>query len=177
MRVADPLMDQIQDRVKGANVHLVRGKLALESKRYQEAAAELRKAIEARPDMSCTHKSRSGSQSVGRSRGAAQQFQKAMAIDPNNLTAHYNLAVLWANKKRHDEAIVHLQKVVTLNPNDRGARFFLANNSYTPTARKKRSKSRKRFIRQPALCNTVCSWSRRWQNSDVAMTRQHCKRN
>ena len=49
-----------------------------------------------------------------------------MAIDSNNLTAHYNLAVLWANKKRHDEAIVHLQKVVTLNPEDRGAGFFLA---------------------------------------------------
>ena len=127
VRVTDPLMDQIQDRVKGANVHLVRGKLALESKRYQEAAAELRKAIEARPDSVPAHINLGAALSqLGDLEGAAQQFQKAMTIDPNNLTAHYNLAVLWANKKRHDEAIVHLQKVVTLNPDDRGASFFLA---------------------------------------------------
>ena len=63
---------------------------------------------------------------LGDLEGAAQQFQKAMVIDPNNLTANYDLAVLWANKKRYDQAIVHLQKVVTLNPNDSGASFFLA---------------------------------------------------
>lgn len=127
VRVTDPLMDQIQDRVKGANVHLVRGKLALESKRYQEAAAELRKAIEARPDSVPAHINLGAALSqLGDLEGAAQMFQKAMTIDPSNLTAHYNLAVLWANKKRHDEAIVHLQKVVTLKPDDRGASFFLA---------------------------------------------------
>ena len=127
VRVADPLMDQVQDRVKGANVHMVRGKLALESKRYEEAAAELRKAIEARPDSVPAHINLGAALSqLGDLEGAAQQFQKAMTIDPNNLTAHYNLAVLWANKKRHDDAIVHLQKVTTLNPKDLGARFFLA---------------------------------------------------
>ena len=127
VRVADPLMDQLQDRVKGANVHLVRGKLALEAKRYEEAAAELRKAIEARPDSVPAHVNLGAALSqLGDLEGAAQQFQKAMVIDPNNLTANYNLAVLWANKKRYDQAIVHLQKVVTLNPNDSGASFFLA---------------------------------------------------
>ena len=127
VRVADPLMDQLQDRVKGANVYLVRGKLALEAKRYEDAAAELRKAIEARPASVPAYINLGAALSqLGALEGAAQQFQKAMVIDPNNITAHYNLAVLWANEKRHEQAIVHLQKVMLLNPNDNGARFFLA---------------------------------------------------
>jgi len=127
VRVADPLMDQLQDRVKGANVYLVRGKLALEAKRYEDAAAELRKAIEARPASVPAYINLGAALSqLGDLEGAAQQFQKAMVIDPNNITAHYNLAVLWANEKRHEQAIVHLQKVMLLNPNDNGARFFLA---------------------------------------------------
>jgi tetratricopeptide (TPR) repeat protein len=127
VQVADPLMDQLQDRVKGANVHLVRGKLALEAKRYKDAAAELRKAIEARPDSVPAHVNLGAALTqLGDQKGAAAQFEKALLIDPNNLTAHYNLAVLLANEKQHQQAIVHLQKVITLNSNDFGARFFLA---------------------------------------------------
>ena len=54
------------------------------------------------------------------------EFEKALVIDQNNLTARYNLAVLLANVKKHQQAIVHLEKVILLNPNDFGARFFLA---------------------------------------------------
>lgn len=127
VRVADPLMDQLQDLVKGARVYLVRGKIALEARRFEEAAAEFRKAIEASPDSVAAHVNLGAALTqLNDLKGAAKQFEKAIVIDPNNLTAHYNLAVLLANEKKHEQAIVHLEKVALLNPNDIGARFFLA---------------------------------------------------
>ena len=127
VRVADPLMDRLQRLVQGARVHLVRGKIALEAKRYEEAAAEFRKAIAAEPDSVPAHVNLGAALTqLSDLKGAAEQFEKALLIDPNNLNAHYNLAVLLANDKHHQQAIVHLQKVYVLNPNDFSARFFLA---------------------------------------------------
>ena len=127
VRVADPLMDQLQDHIKGARVYLVRGKTALEAKRFEEAAAEFRKAVAASPDSVPAHVNLGAALTqLNDPKGAAEQFEKALIIDPNNLTAHYNLAVLLANEKKHEQAIVHLEKVSLLNPNDFGARFFLA---------------------------------------------------
>ncbi|HKY43554.1 MAG TPA: tetratricopeptide repeat protein [Pyrinomonadaceae bacterium] len=126
VRVADPLMDQIQEHVKGARVYLVRGKMALEARRYEDAAAEFRKAIASSPDSVPAHVNLGAALTqLNDLKGAAEQFEKALVIDPNNLTARYNLAVLLANEKKHDQAIVHLEKVLLLNPNDLGARFFL----------------------------------------------------
>ena len=127
VRVADPLMDRLVQLVEGARVHLIRGKLALEAKRYEEAAAEFRKAIEARPDSVPAHVNLGAALTqLGDLKGAAEEFSKAVVIDPNNANAHYNLAVLLANEKQHQQAIVHLEAVSTINPNDLGARFFLA---------------------------------------------------
>ena len=127
VRVADPLMDQLQSLVTGARVHLVRGKMALEAKRYQEAAAEFRKALEANPDSVPAHINLGAALTqLGDLKGAADQFQKALISDPNNVNAHYNLAVLLMGDKKHEEAIVHLEKVTAISPNDYGARYFLA---------------------------------------------------
>lgn len=127
VRVADPLMDRLQWLVQGARVHLARGKVALEAKRYEEAAAEFRKAIDARPDSVPAHVNLGAALSqLGNLKGAAEEFEKALLIDPDNVNARYNLAVLLSNEKQHQQAIVHLQKVTLLDPNDLGARFFLA---------------------------------------------------
>jgi tetratricopeptide (TPR) repeat protein len=127
VRVADTLMDKIQSLVAGARVYLVRGKIALEAKRYQEAAAEFRKALEASPDSVPAHVNLGAALTqLNDPKGAAEQFQKALLIDPNNLNAHFNLAVLLMSDKKHQDAIIHLEKVTTINPNDFGARYFLA---------------------------------------------------
>jgi tetratricopeptide (TPR) repeat protein len=128
VRVADPLMDKLQSLVAGARVYLVRGKIALEAKRYEEAAAEFRKALAASPDSVPAHINLGAALTqLGDQKGAADEFRKALVIDPNNLNAHYNLAVLMANEKQHQQAIIHLQKVTNINPDDFGARYFLAN--------------------------------------------------
>lgn len=127
VRVADPLVDRLVELIAGVRVHLFRGKIALEAKRYEEAAAEFRKAIEAKPETVPAHINLGAALTqLGDLKRAAEEFNAALRFDPNNVNAHYNLAVLLANEKQHEQAIVHLQAVTAINPTDSGAQFFLA---------------------------------------------------
>lgn len=127
VRASDPLVDGLQDFVRGERVYLVRGRLALEAKRYAEAAGEFRKAIGAKPDSIPAHVNLGAVLvQTGDPKGAAEQYKEALRIDPKNTNAHYNLAILLANENQHGSAIVHLQSVLSVDPNDLSARFFLA---------------------------------------------------
>jgi tetratricopeptide (TPR) repeat protein len=127
IRVADPLVDSLQDLIHGERVHLIRGRQALEAKRYGEAAGEFRKAIAAKPDSVTAHVNLGAALTqTGDLKGAAEQFEETLRIDSKNINAHYNLAVLLANENKHPEAIAHLQSVSSINPNDLSARFLLA---------------------------------------------------
>lgn len=127
VRAADPLFDSLQDLIKGERVHLVRGKLALESKRFQEAVAEFRKAVAAKPDSVPGHLNLGAALTqIGDLKGASEEFEASLRIDPTNVIAHYNLAVLLANESKHEQAIAHLRSVFEVDPNDVGARFLLA---------------------------------------------------
>ena len=110
VRVADPVVDGMQDLIAGERVHLIRGKLALEARRYAEAADEFRKAIVAKPDSLPAHLNL-GTVLVqtGDPKGAAEQYEEALRVDPKNTNAHYNLAILLANENKHGPAILHLQ--------------------------------------------------------------------
>ena len=50
VRVADPLVDGLQDLITGERVYLARGKVAFEAQRYADAVTEFRKAVAAKPD-------------------------------------------------------------------------------------------------------------------------------
>jgi tetratricopeptide (TPR) repeat protein len=126
-RASDPLMDELLDLIKGERVYLIRGRLALEAKRYAEAAGEFRKAIAAKPDSIPAHVNLGAVLvQTGDPKGAAEQYEEALRIDPKNTNAHYNLAILLANENKHGPAILHLQSVLRADPNDLSARFFFA---------------------------------------------------
>jgi tetratricopeptide (TPR) repeat protein len=127
VRVLDPLVDGLQDLIKGERVYLIRGRLAFEAQRYAEAAAEFRKAIAANPD-SVTARVNLGAalNQIGDLKGAAEQFEEALRIEPKRANAHYNLGVLLASQNKHEEAINHLQSSLSVDPNDPSARFLLA---------------------------------------------------
>src|SRR5688500_12536972 len=127
VRVADPLVDQLQEIIQGERLHLIRGRLALEAKRYAEAVDEFRKAVAARPN-SVTGRVNLGAalNLVGDLPGAIEQFEAVLRIAPENANAHYNLGVLLGKQNRHQEAITHLQFVLRSNPRDSSARFVLA---------------------------------------------------
>src|SRR5262249_33176483 len=126
VRVADPLIDGLQELVQGARVHLIRGRLAFEAKRYAEAATEFRLAVAAKADSVPAHVNLGAALTqTGDVKGAIEEFEATLRIDPQNTTAHYNLAVLLARDNKHEQAIVHLQAVSSVNPNDFSARLLL----------------------------------------------------
>jgi len=127
VRVDDPFVDHLAQLLEGMRVHMIRGKAALESKRYEEAAAEFRKAIESEPANVSAKVNLGGALTLlGDLQGAAREFEKALKIDAHNLTAHFNLAIVLARDNQHQNAIDHLHQVLSLNPNEPGARLFLA---------------------------------------------------
>ena len=126
VRVADPLVDELQQLVQGARVHLIRGRLAFEAKRYAEAVTEFGRAVSARPDNVAAHVNLGAAlNQTGDLKGAVEQFEITLRLEPNNATAHYNLALLLGRENKHKEAILHLQAVSSINPNDFAARFLL----------------------------------------------------
>jgi tetratricopeptide (TPR) repeat protein len=66
----------------------------------------------------------------GRQSDAEQFYRKALAVDPNHISAHNNLAGLLSGKGNFTEALIHLNTVVRLNPsrvegyNNLGALFL-----------------------------------------------------
>ena len=126
VRVSDPLVDGLQELIEGERVHLARGKLAFEAKRYAEAAEEFRKAVVAKPN-SATARINLGAalSQLGDRIGAIDQIEQALSIEPGKLNAHYNLAILLAGQDLHERAITHLQSALKLEPNDSSVRYFL----------------------------------------------------
>lgn len=127
VRVADPLVDGLQDLITGERVYLARGKVAFEARRYADAVNEFRKAVASKPD-SVTARINLGAAltQVGDVNGAVEQFEEALRLDPGRVNAHYNLAVLLAGQNKHADAITHLRSVLSAEPNDLNARFLLA---------------------------------------------------
>ena len=56
---------------------------------------------------------------------AIEQYEKALAIEPEHPAIHRNLGILLAELGRNEEAIVHLRKVLQLVPNEPTARATL----------------------------------------------------
>src|SRR6185369_9268279 len=106
VRVADPLLDALQNLIEGERLPLARGKLAFEAKRYAEAAEEFRKAVAAKPDSAIARINLGVTLSqLGDVEGAAEQFEEAIRIEPGRVNAHYNLAILLADQNKHEQAI------------------------------------------------------------------------
>jgi tetratricopeptide (TPR) repeat protein len=48
---------------------------------------------------------------------AVKEFERALAIDPDNAKSHYNLGYLYAEEfDKHQEAIMHFQRFLEINP-------------------------------------------------------------
>ena len=127
VRVSDPLVDGLQDSIAGERLHLSRGKIAFEAQRYEEAANEFRKAVDANRDSAAARVNLGAALTqLGDLDGAVEQFEAALRIEPAKANAHYDLAVILARQNKHDEALAHLRSALKSEPNDLSARFLLA---------------------------------------------------
>jgi tetratricopeptide (TPR) repeat protein len=127
VRPPDPVVDQLQLLTEGERVHLVRGRLAFASGRFEEAADEFGAAVEADPTSAraLINLGTSVAQ-LGDLDGAVERFQQALAIDSGQTTAHFNLGSLLVSRNQPAEAIPHLEKVVEKTPYDSEAQLLLA---------------------------------------------------
>jgi tetratricopeptide (TPR) repeat protein len=127
VRVADPLVDGLQELVQGERLHLVRGRMAFDASRFSEAADEFRKAVAANPaGVAARVNLGSTLAQMGDVKGAIEQYQEAIGISPSNAAAHFNLGQLLAKQNQHEAAILHFQSVLGVNPRDTDARYLLA---------------------------------------------------
>ena len=127
VRPSDPLMDELAQLRQGEMAHLLRGRVAFRFGRYADAAAEFRKAVEARPEsVSARINLGAALTQTGDRRGAVQQFQAALKLAPDSATAHFNLALLLAQDGYDSEAIQHLEESVRIEPRDGMAHLELA---------------------------------------------------
>jgi tetratricopeptide (TPR) repeat protein len=127
VRPPDPVVDQLQLLTEGERVHLVRGRLAFASGRYQEAADEFAAAVAADP------KSARALVNLGTALGqlgdldaAIEQYERALAVDPDQLTAHFNLGSTLVEQGRATQAMPHLETVLESTPFDAQAHLLMA---------------------------------------------------
>jgi tetratricopeptide (TPR) repeat protein len=126
VRVADPVVDALQNLIEGERLPLARGKVAFEAKRYAEAAEEFRKAVAAKPDSAVARINLGVTLSqLGDAQGAAEQFEESIRLEPRSVNAHYNLAILLARQNQHEKAIAHLESALAVDPNDTSVQFLL----------------------------------------------------
>ncbi|MHB2015619.1 MAG: DnaJ domain-containing protein [Candidatus Xenobia bacterium] len=57
--------------------------------------------------------------------GAKKEFQLSSSLDPEFIDAHYNLGIVCYRLGEYDQAVSALQKVLTLNRNDRDAQTLI----------------------------------------------------
>jgi tetratricopeptide (TPR) repeat protein len=127
VRVADPLLDGLQDFARGERWHLTRAKRAYDAQRFAEAAAEYKLALAANP-ASVTALVNLGATLVqlGERAAALERYEQALRLAPDNLTAQANLGFLLMQAQRYAAALPHLRAVLTQTPRDAEARYQLA---------------------------------------------------
>ena len=63
---------------------------------------------------------------VGQPDAAIREFRTAIALNPENADAHFNLGVILGPRNQLDDAIAHLQRAVEINPLNADAHHNLA---------------------------------------------------
>jgi tetratricopeptide (TPR) repeat protein len=119
VRPVDPVFDSLQSFLVGERVYLLRGRLAFNAGRYQEAIAAFEQAVQANPEsVPALVNLGVGLVQIGEIESATEYFQQALTYDPGNITAHFNLGMQWSTEGRHKEAIQAFDSVLEFNPGD-----------------------------------------------------------
>ena len=127
VRPPDPVVDQLQLLTEGERVHLVRGRLAFASGRYQEAADEFGAAVEADPKSARALVNLGTSLAqLGDLEGAVKRFEQALAIDPRQTIANFNLGSIFVGRQEPARAIPYFEAVLEDTPYDAEAHLLLA---------------------------------------------------
>ena len=126
-RPPDPLMREIDVLLQSAEAYNIRGGVALDAGRWEEAAAAFRKGLELAPDdASLGHRLGTALYQMGDVRGAMEQFERVLRTSPDYPQSHFSLGVLLGEAGRYPEALEHLSAALTSDPNHVEARVQFA---------------------------------------------------
>jgi len=124
----DPLMAEVRALASGARVLNNRGNEAFLAGRFEEAAAQFRRAVETDPDdADFRHNLAAALARLGRPGEAAAQLEELLARHPDYALGHFTLGTLRAREGRDADAIAHYRRALELNPDHRDSHFNLAN--------------------------------------------------
>ena len=91
------------------------GQLLVAQKLFEKARADFLKATEEDPENANAWAALGGvSMLTDREEDARQAYERALAIEPDNWTAHYNYGCYFARKGETESALGHLERAVSL---------------------------------------------------------------
>ncbi len=124
---SDPLMRQVAALLQNATAFEVRGADALAKRRWPEAAAALRQALDIAPGNAFTHLNLGTALfETGDAAGALAQFQDAVRLSPSLSKAHYGIGIVTEAAGRDGEAIAAFSAAVQHDADSMEARMSLA---------------------------------------------------
>lgn len=127
VRFPDPLLAELGSRNRGSQHLISLGNEALGQKRFAMAIQAFELALVSRPEDSSTWtKTGVAHESLGGLQEAERCYRQAIAINPENARAQYNLGTLLARTARLGEGIGHLEAAVRLAPDAPAMAFNLA---------------------------------------------------
>jgi tetratricopeptide (TPR) repeat protein len=111
--LTDPLVDGLSERFRGDGLKLVRGYVAFNAGRFEDAVEFFARAVQDDPKNARAHVNLGSSLArAGDVDGAIEHYEKALEIDPDRTSAHLSLGVLRADREEFEAAIKHLRAVV-----------------------------------------------------------------
>ncbi len=122
-----PIIDRILRNGDSAEARLLMGTAKLAAREFPDALADLKKAVELNPNLPDAY-GFYGQALVGAGDpvGATDAFKKALAANPNDFNANFQLALLLKDEAKFEEARALLKQALQVRPGDLGSRYNLA---------------------------------------------------
>src|SRR5215213_7212747 len=96
--------------------------------RFREAEALYRQILTAKPNFPpALHLLGVAASQQGNKASGVELISKAIALSPNVAEFHSNLALVFLEDGRPEQAVISGQRSIQLNPREPGAQFILAN--------------------------------------------------
>ena len=127
VRMADPLVDELQALVRGERLLVIQGRQLYDGGKFEAAAEMFRRALDVSP-ASVPARGNFGLAlaQLGRLDEAVDHLQRAFAAAPDDIAIRSTLVRALLKRARYDEAIAVLQRILALEPDHEESAVSLA---------------------------------------------------
>jgi tetratricopeptide (TPR) repeat protein len=127
LRPPDPVLAEVDAAIESPVAYELRGDRALESGKWDEAIATLKRGLTIAPDEPVLrHKLATALAMKGDTRGAIAQFEETIRRTPDYAKSHYSLALVFEGAGQSDRATAEFTRAIEIDPNYVEAHLQLA---------------------------------------------------